>query len=322
MKYFYAAAFFLLFFSCPAVAQNAQPFDQWLAQFKADARQQGISQAVLDQAFEGTEPDERIITLDRKQPEGRLTLAQYLKSSLTKKRIKDGQQFYAENASLLKEVGKAYGVQPRFIVALWGVETDYGRNTGNFVTTEALATLAYDGRRADFFRGELIDALKILEQEGMKAEEMYGSWAGAVGQCQFMPSTYLKYAVDFDRDGKRDVWDDQADAFASIAHYLQGLGWKAEEGWGRPVRLPKGFDMSLADIASEKPLSEWEAMGVRKADGGHLPAAKVMASLITVGEGENAATYIIYSNYKALLKWNRSRFFATSVGMLADAIAP
>jgi membrane-bound lytic murein transglycosylase B len=325
MKMFYALALTALFFPFAASAQaapNAQPFDQWLAQFKTDARAAGISQATLDQAFEGTEPDESIIVLDNKQPEGRLTLAQYLKNTLSKKRIADGRRFMDENAYLLAQVGNAYGVQPRFIAALWGIETDYGRNTGNFVTTDALATLAYDGRRADFFRGELLAALKILEAEGMKAEEMYGSWAGAVGQCQFMPSTYLKYAVDFDHDGKRDVWGDKADAFASIAHYLQGLGWNKDEGWGRPVEVPEGFDMTLADITKPKPLSQWAAMGVRKEDGSALPPGDMPASLIVIGEGDDAATYIVYGNFRALLQWNRSRYFATSVGMLADAIAP
>ena len=302
--------------------QNAQPFGLWLAQFKADARQAGISQETLEKTFENTVPDDSIIALDNKQPEGRLTLAQYLKNALSKKRIADGQRFMEENAAILAQVGQAYGVQPRFIVALWGVETDYGRNTGHFVTTDALATLAYDGRRAAFFRGELINALKILEAEHMAASDMTGSWAGAVGQCQFMPSTYLKYAVDFDGDGKRDVWEDKADAFASIAHYLQGLEWNKDEGWGRPVRVPEGFDMRLADIAASRPLSQWQAMGVRRDDGGDLPHSDVEASLITIGEGEDAASYIVYGNFKALLKWNRSRYFATSVGMLADAIAP
>lgn len=315
-----------LLLSSPAMAadlpQNPQPFPEWLAQFKADARAAGISQKTLDATFAQTEPDDSIIVLDNKQPEKRFTLEEYLARTITKKRIQDGRKFLEANEALLTRVGNAYGVQPRFIAALWGIETDFGRNTGNFITTDALATLAYDGRRAAFFRGELMDALRILEAEHMAAEDMYGSWAGAIGQCQFMPSTYLKYAVDFDHDGKRDVWDNKGDFFASIAHYLQGLGWEKNEGWGRPVEVPEGFDMALADIGKTRPLSEWQKLGVRKRGGGNLPAGDTEASLITVGEGEDAPVYLIYGNYKALLKWNRSRYFATSVGMLADAIAP
>lgn len=317
-----ALLFLCLLLPLPAIAAEAGPFAVWLAAFKDEARAAGISAATLEAAFAQTEPDDSIIALDRRQPEGRLTLAQYLQSRLTPRRIRDGRHFLAENAALLAQVGKRYGVQPRFIVALWGMETDFGRYTGHFVLTDALATLAYDGRRAAFFRGELLDALRILEAEGMRAEELYGSWAGAMGQCQFMPGTYMKYAVDFDGDGRRDVWDTKADVFASIAHYLQSLGWKAEEGWGRPVRLPEGFDMTLADIKTERPLSQWRALGVRRQDGSALPPGDAAASLITVGEGAHARPYIVYSNFKALLQWNRSRYFATSVGMLADAIAP
>ncbi len=324
MKIFLRVALCALFFPFAAGAQdlpqNPQPFAQWLADFKNDARNAGISQSTLDKTFSSTQPDDSIIVLDNKQPEKMLSLNEYLKRSITKKRIKDAKKYYGENKELLAKVGKAYGVQPRFIAALWGIETDFGRYTGSFVTTDALATLAYDGRRSAFFREELIAALKILEAEGRPAEEVYGSWAGAIGQCQFMPSTYLKYAVDFDGDGKRDVWDNKGDTFASIANYLKSLDWKAGEGWGRPVKLPKGFDMKLADITQARPLKEWQAMGVRKTDGGNLPPGNVNASLITIGEGAGAPTYIIYDNYKALLKWNRSRYFATSVGMLADAI--
>ncbi|MBY0406291.1 MAG: lytic murein transglycosylase, partial [Rickettsiales bacterium] len=255
-------------FSAGAMAEAS--FSQWLSEFKAEALQAGISQATLDATFEGTETDDSIIELDRKQPEGRLSFAEYAKRNLTAKRIRDGQNFFAENEELLTRVGRKYGVQPRFIAALWGIETDFGRYTGNFVTTDALATLAFDGRRAAFFRGELLDALRILESEHMKAEEMYGSWAGAIGQCQFMPSTFLKYAVDFDGDGKRDVWDNKADIYASIAHYLQSLGWKDDEGWGRPVEVPDAFDEALIDIKSSKPLSEWKKLGVRKSDGSPL----------------------------------------------------
>ena len=309
------AIFLTALFLLPAIANaESQPFSQWLASFERDALSQGISQNTLDDAFEGIEPNDRVLELDHKQPESRLTLDEYIENVLTPKRIKDGRKFFAENRSLLKTIGTRYGVQPRFIVALWGIETNYGRNTGGFSTIESLATLAYDGRRSEFFRGELINALQILQNEHMQADDMEGSWAGALGQCQFMPSTFLKYAVDYNHSGKHDIWDNKADVFASIANYLKSLGWNEQEGWGRPVALPDNFDRSLTDIKIEKTLAEWKRLGIA------LPAKQTKASLILVGEADDAVPYIIYGNYKALLQWNRSRFFATAVGTLADKI--
>jgi len=300
---------------------NPVPFTQWLQAFESDARSQGIQQTTLDSAFSHTDaPLERVITLDRKQPESVLTLEEYLAGVVSKKRISDGQKALAEHNKLLTKIGKKFGVQPRFIVALWGIETNYGRNTGGFNTIDALTTLAYDGRRSDFFRGELIDALKILEEEQMDTSEMKGSWAGALGQCQFMPSTYLKYAVDEDKDGKRDIWGNSGDAFASIANYLESLGWNKDEGWGRPVILPVDLDKHFIDITKEKTLTEWSELGVLTSDGDPLPKSHISASLILVGKDENAVPYLVYGNYKALLEWNKSRFFATSVGVLADEI--
>lgn len=310
-----------VFLSFPVFAQDSGGgFAAWLADFRRDAMSQGISQDTLDDALEGAQPLDRVLVLDRKQPESTLTLDEYLDNVVTTKRISEGRELYDENDALLTKIGAEYGVQPRFILALWGIETNYGRNTGGFSTVASLATLAYDGRRSDFFRGELINALKILQSEHMPASDMKGSWAGALGQCQFMPSTYLKYAVDYDRDGRRDIWRTRSDVFASIANYLKSLGWNDDEGWGREVKLPAGFDRNLIDIKSEKPLSEWSRLGVRKTDGKALPRQNIDASLILVGEGDDAVPYLIYGNYKALLKWNRSRFFATGVGTLADKI--
>ena len=172
---------------------------------------------------------------------------------VTGKRTEDGRKQFAANRALLKKIGKKYGVQPRFILALWAIETNYGKNTGGFQIVDALATLAYDGRRAGFFRNELIDALKILGQEHMPAADLKGSWAGALGQCQFMPDSYLKYAVDYDGDGKRDIWNTKADVFASIANYLKSSGWNDSVGWGRPVELPENFDLAWPISIRRKP---------------------------------------------------------------------
>jgi len=261
----YIPALALLFIASPACAQasfdNLKPFGLWLSEFEQEARAQGISQATLDDALSDTVPDDSVIELDRKQPESVLTLQEYLAKIVSPTRIENGKAMLAENRDLLEEIGKAYGVQPKFIVALWGIETSYGENTGNYEIIDALATLAYDGRRADFFRGELIKALRIVQQEHIAPGALQGSWAGAMGQCQFMPSSFLKYAVDYDHDGKHDIWDDKADIFASIANYLHSEGWD---------------EHSDAQEDSE--------------------------------------------NYNVLLKWNRSRYFATAVGALADSI--
>lgn len=324
MKHITALFLFAILFTVPASAEetghNGQSFSSWLEAFKADAKEQGISSETLKDAFLETEPLDRVIELDRKQPESRLTLDEYLESVVSDRRIRDGRKFFAENKKLLSTISKKYGVQPNYIVALWGIETNYGRNTGGFSTIDSLATLAYDGRRSAFFREELLNALKILQSEHMLAEDMNGSWAGALGQCQFMPSSFLKHAVDYNKDGKRDIWESKPDVFASIANYLSSSGWNGNEGWGRPVRLPKGFDTKLTDIKTEKKLSEWKNLGVRKLDGKPLAGDDINASVIMVGEGEDAAPYIIYGNYKVLLQWNRSRFFATAVGTLANAI--
>lgn len=314
----------LLCLATPSFAQDdseAAGFKRWLDDFKRDAQTQGISNQTLDDAFAETEFIGRVIELDRKQPEGTITLETYLQKAISDRRIEEGRELYSQYKDLLQEISHKYGVQPQFIVALWGIETSYGANTGGFDIIDSLATLAYEGRRAHFFRDELIKALHIVEQEHRSAAEMQGSWAGAMGQCQFMPSSFLRFAVDYDKDGKRDIWDSQADVFASIANYLDASGWDGDIGWGHAVTLPEGFDTALTDIKQEKRVREWQTLGVRTTSGGDLPNPGVRASVVMVGSGGDAAPYIIYGNYKVLLKWNRSRYFATAVGTLADEIA-
>lgn len=251
---------FLLMTAFSAQANNIS-FAEWLSNFRKEAVFQGISVQTLDNAFADIEHLEEVIELDRKQPEGSITLEEYLKKTVVPSRIKNGKKELAANRKLLDEVSAKYSVPANVIVALWGMETSYGENTGNFNIIHSLATLAYDGRRSDFFRGELINSLKIMDIEKISADSFDGSWAGAFGQCQFMPSSFLKYAVDFDGDGKRDIWYTQADIFASIANYLHSEGWNPAE---------------------------------------------------SIDEGSN--------NFKVLLKWNRSRYFATAIGKLVKAI--
>lgn len=303
----------------PAGARE-QSFEDWRAELRQEALSRGISAETFDRAFTGVAPIARVIELDRSQPEFTMTFQQYLERVVPQKRIDTARARYAEHRQLLEEIGQKYGVQPRFIVALWGIESDFGRRTGDFSVVASLATLAYDGRRADFFRKELLDALQILEERHISPERMIGSWAGAMGQNQFMPSSFRQFAVDYDGDGRRDIWSSTPDVFASIANYLGSYSWKPDQTWGRPVRLPRDFDPNLISLDVEKPLSEWQRLGVRTIAGGDLPTRNLMASIVQPDKG--GAAFLVYENYKKIMRWNRSTFFATAVGQLADYIDP
>lgn len=325
-----------------AAAPTAQPpappveFNAWLAALRADALKQGISQATVTAALGNLTPIQRVVELDRNQPEFTITLRQYLQRAISDARVNQARAKYAEHRKLLEEVGRKYGVQPRFIVALWGIETNFGQNTGGFSVVQALATLAYDGRRSDYFRGELINALKIIDAGHISAASMRGSWAGAMGQNQFMPSSFLSYAQDYNGDGRRDIWTTNADVFASTANYLKQSGWRADETWGREVKLPANFDAQLKSlmpaapppgcranrfITERKPLSEWHKLGIRRADGGELPHRDIQAAL-ALPEGGQGPALLVYENFRTTLKWNCSISFATAVGTLADRIDP
>ncbi len=300
-------------------AMNSKPFGLWVQEFKTEAGEKGIDEQLLNLAFHRLEPNNRIIELDRKQPEGTKTFTQYLRDVLPQSRIDKGRALYRQHKPLLDKIAGEYGVQPRFIVALWGIETNYGGYTGNFSIIEALATLAYDGRRSEFFRSELLKALQIVQDGHISLDDMTGSWAGAMGQCQFMPSSFLNFAVDYNGDGRKDIWNDLEDTFASIANYLSQSGWNDELTWGRPVQLPEKFNYALADGKSWEQLSSWQAIGVRRIDGSDLPDVPVEAALTLPGEKDETA-YLIYRNYDVILKWNRSRYFATAVGTLSNKI--
>lgn len=299
---------------------QAREFDRWLEEFRAEALAAGISNATLERALAGIEPIPRVIELDRRQPEFTLTFEQYLERVLPERRVRMGREMLAEHAELLAQIGAEYGVQPRFIVALWGIETDFGRITGGFPVIAALATLAHDGRRSEFFRGELMNALRILDQGHIEPGDMQGSWAGAMGQVQFMPSSFLRFARDHNGDGRKDIWGSTPDAFASAANYLARSGWDDDQTWGREVRLPAGFDQALVGRDIRRGLQEWQALGVRRPDGSDLPGPDLPAALVQP-DGPGGRTYVVYGNYHVLLKWNRSDYFATTVGLLSDRIA-
>jgi len=303
-----------------APAAASTDFATWLADFRREAAGRGISQPILDAALSGVQPIPRVIELDRNQPERRLTLEQYLERTVSDARIRQGRRLLDDHAAMLSAVAQRFGVPGRFVVALWGMESNFGQNMGSFRVVESLATLAYDGRRAEFFRGELLAALRILDQGHIPPDRMLGSWAGAMGQCQFMPSSFLRYAVDFDGDGRRDIWETRADVFGSAANYLAENGWQREWTWGREVRVPDDVARGPGTgLDAARPLSAWAEAGVRRADGGPLPVADIDASLV-MPDGPGGRAVLAYGNYRVIMRWNRSTYFATAVGLLADAI--
>jgi len=303
----------------PALAQDAG-FANWVNAFRAEAKTKGIADAVLDDAFRGVAPIPRVIELDRKQPEFTLTFPEYLGRVVNDVRVEKGRQLAAENAKLLQDVSGRYGVPAEIVVALWGIESDFGRLTGGFNVIAALATLAYEGRRATFFRGELINALKIMQSEKMPAASMLGSWAGAMGQCQFMPSSFNAYAVDFNGDGRRDIWTTLPDVLGSAANYLAKSGWKQAEPWGDPVTIVRGIDPAEADLKKKRPLSAWSEAGIVPRNGGFRNPPESQTALL-LPDGIAGQAFVVYRNFEVILRWNRSNFFALAVGTLADRIA-
>jgi membrane-bound lytic murein transglycosylase B len=302
-------------------AWASENFENWLRGVRQEALAKGISEPIVNEALAGIKPIPKIIALDRKQPEGKISFAKYRSNVVTQDRIEKGRRLMREHAGILQEVSDHYGVPPQFLVALWGIETSFGGNTGGYGVIEALATLAHDGRRSEFFRGELMNALKILDQGHIGLSDMKGSWAGAMGQNQFMPSSFNAYAVDYNKDGHRNIWTSLPDVFASSANYLSKHGWREDERWGRAVKLPQGFPKSLTGLDTEKSLAEWKGMGVTLANGEPLPNVEDMRGSIVTPDGLGGSAFLAYDNYRVIMKWNKSTYFATSVGLLADALA-
>jgi membrane-bound lytic murein transglycosylase B len=298
---------------------QADDFSLWLKDFRAEALAAGISERLLNEAFADLQPLERVIELDRRQPEFTQRFEDYVSQRVTEARIAEGRRMMSRYPTWLNRVAERYGVQPRFLVALWGIESNYGQHTGSFPVIQSLATLAYEGRRGAYFRGELLQALRIADAGHIPLSRMKGSWAGAMGQAQFMPSTFSHYAVDADGDGRIDIWHSVPDVLGSAANYLHRLGWRDDQTWGRQVRLPKGFDENHAGLSTRKSLREWQRLGVRRMDGRALPVRDLDASLI-LPEGLDGPAYLVYGNFRVLLNWNRSTAFAVAVGTLADQL--
>lgn len=308
----------------------AQSFGEWVAGFKAEAVTRGIKAETLEQAFDGLQPLPIVVERDATQPELVLTLDQYLKRRLARPLLRTARKMRTQHASILKRVSAKYGVPPGIIVAIWGIESNFGRFSGVRPTIATLATLAYNPRRSAMFREELIDALKILESGDVEPAALRGSWAGALGQPQFMPSSFLEYAQDFDGDGRRDIWRSLPDVFASIAYYLQAHGWKATQAWGREVKVPAKLEERLPDLAPVQtegclaqrqmtrplPVSEWRKLGVRARSGSALPSAALDASLVSAG----TRNFLVYPNYQALLAYNCVHAYGLTVALLSDTV--
>lgn len=321
------AVIFTVVTACQAAWASlpSRPFDEWVNNFKQEALDAGISQRTVNTALNGLQPLTRVISNDKDQPESRKSFGDYMNKRVNTWRINKGREMLRKHRTELEKVSKKYGVAPQYIVALWGMETNFGSYTGKENVVAALATLAWEGRREALFKKELISALRILDQGHVKMANMKGSWAGAMGQNQFMPSSFERYAVDGDGDGRRDIWGTLSDVFASSANYLHKNGWKPGERWGREVNLPKGFDTSLAaeyiKDTTVKPLSEWRKMGVTLPNGQPIPVVHGMKGSIVTPDGIGGPAYLVYNNTRTIMKWNNSTYFATSVGLLADQIA-
>lgn len=323
MKPFRLSRRTLLAVPCAVAAQHplrafaaADEFASFLDAMRREAISQGIRAAAVDYALRGAQYLPRVIELDRQQLEHTTTLNAFLQKVVTPQKTADGRAALSENWPLLMRVYQRFRVQPRFVVALWAVESNFGRVMGNYSVISSLATLAFDGRRSSFFRPELIAALRIIDEGDIRPDVMLGSWAGAMGQCQFMPTTFLNFAVDFDGDGRRDIWSDRADVLGSIANYIAQLGWRGDEGWGRPVVVPANFDARFTGLDVRRPVMDWSRMGVRPVDASPLPSGE--ASLV-MPDGNGGPALLVNDNFRTIMKWNKSTYFAAAVGMLADS---
>lgn len=301
-------------------AEPEQDYPTWLAGLRAEAAASGVSAATIDAAFAlAPEPLPRVIELDRSQPEFVQTFSGYMTNAISATRISRGQQLIAEHRALFNEVQAKYGVQPHYLTSFWGLESNFGRNTGGFSALNALATLAWDPRRARMFRDQFLTALRIIDKGHISAEGMTGSWAGAMGQLQFMPDTFEAYAVDGDGDGKIDIWGSLPDVLHSAANYLSQAGWKGDERWGREVLVPEGFDFALVGTNVRKSVTEWNALGVKRVDGSALGNADIEGSII-MPAGAKGPAFLGYENFRTTMVWNRSINYAIAVGHLADRI--
>lgn len=312
-------AFVAMTFALP-VAADETTFSQCLQGLQARASREGIAQSIVDSALANAQYEQRVIDLDRRQPEFTETLANYLNRRLTTDRIEKGRELMRKHRSLLQRVAREHGVQPQYLVAFWGLETNFGKNVGGIPVMNSLTTLACDERRSEYFTAELLNALRILNRGDIEVANMVGSWAGAMGQTQFMPSAYLKYGVDGDGDRRIDLWRSVPDALTSAGGFLQSLGWQEGVRWGREVQLPKQFAFEQAGLDQARALKEWRELGIKDAHGHALPRQDLQASLL-VPAGHRGPAFLVYDNFHVIMRWNRSELYALAVGLLAERIS-
>nr|WP_247671163.1 lytic murein transglycosylase [Pseudoalteromonas sp. MMG005] len=320
--------------STTSYANTQEKFDLYVNALKQEAQQKGYEQSLIDEAFATAKFKKKVIKADKNQPEVVETLETYLPKRVPQWKIDRARKLYKKYQVELEKIAQEFGVQARFIVALWGLESNFGRIQGGYSVISSLVTLAFDGRREALYKRQLWAALDILKNGHISLEKFKGSWAGAMGQTQFMPTSFNAYAVDYDKDGRKDIWTTELDAFASIANYLKQAGWNDDLTWGRQVKLPEGLNSEYVLKRgtktrkqwleywkdSERSLAKWQSLGLRKADGTNLPLVDITAALV-MPDDINGRMYLAYDNYKALMHWNRSYYFATSVGYLSDRIA-
>ena len=314
-KFFLYILISLVLLSTQAFSNDT--FSDFVTGISNEAEKKGISLKLIRDFKTKVAFIPRVIELDRSQPEFKLTLDQYLARVVTSSRIKKANSKYKKNKKILKVISKHYGVQARFLVSLWGIETDFGRLTGGFPVVSALSTLAFEGRRHEYFKKELFNALKIINDGHITLSKMTGSWAGAMGQCQFMPSSFINYANDWDKDGSKNIWTSKPDVFASAANYLNKVGWSDKITWGRKVYIGQ-FNKELKENKYYL-LNKWSSSGILNDNKTKLPNVKIKARLIIPNDYGNYG-YLVYNNFDSLLNWNRSNYFAIAVGKLSDSI--
>lgn len=301
--------------------QRQPSFAEWRSRFREEALAAGIRPRIFDDAFKGIEPDPSIVQADQSQPEFTRAVWQYLDGAVSPQRLAQGRRALSQYADILDAIEQRYGVNRHVLVAIWGLESNFGNNIGDKSVIRSLATLAHEGRRPTFAHTQLIEALKILQEGDVSPERLLGSWAGAMGQTQFIPSTFNSYAVDFDGNGRRDIWDSPADALGSAANYLSASKWRPGTSWGTEVSLPSDFDFALADMAIRKPVAEWMTLGVRPSSKSGLPAhlADKEASLL-LPAGYRGPAFLITGNFRSILRYNNSTSYALAIGLMSDRL--
>ena len=306
--------------SFAAASDDERAFRACIENLQSVARRQAVPEPLVSGVLGSLRHQPRVIELDRDQPEFRQSFSAYLQARVNENRVRRGRELYQQHRQLLGRLSREYGVPGHYLIAFWGMETNFGSYLGGMPTLDSLATLACDPRRSEYFTDELITALQLLARENLDPSTMRGSWAGAMGHTQFMPSSYMAHAVDGDGDGTIDLWNSETDALTSAANYLANLGWQRGERWGREVRLPDGFSYLETGLSKSAPLALWRELDVRRANGSALPSADMHGSVI-VPMGHRGPAFLVYSNFDVIMKWNRSQAYAIAVGRLADRIA-